>query len=253
MPDNKSWTSDAPLVIAHRGASLLAPENTLSAFRLAVELGADAIEFDVKLSRDRVPVILHDMTLDRTTNGTGKIKDTTLDDIKKLDAGSKFSLEYSGEPIPTLSELVEEFQEKILLNIELTNYNTPFDRLPAYVLSIIEKAGILDKVLISSFNPYALRSVNRMRSEVRTALLVAPKLPKWILHSLISLSPHHDLHPHSSLVSDSLVRQVHRSIGRVNVWTVNRYEVMVGLLKIGIDGIISDDVATALDACKEVS
>jgi glycerophosphoryl diester phosphodiesterase len=252
MQLNSTWISDAPLVIAHRGASLLAPENTLSAFTLAVELGADAIEFDVKLSRDGCPVIHHDMTLNRTTTGDGRVKDHSLDELKNFDAGVKFGQEFAGESIPTLTEVIDKFQKDILLNIELTNYNDPFDNLPNSVLQLIQERADFDRVLISSFSPFALRAIRRISSEVRTALLIAPKVPNMIQRWLQYLTPHHDLHPHRSLVTEYMIERVHRSGGRVNAWTINEYQPMVELIKSSINGIITDDVEMALRARGDV-
>lgn len=248
MTRQKNWNSDAPLVIAHRGASLIAPENTLTAFRLAEELRADAIEFDVKLSRDRIPVVHHDMTLDRTTEGKGRVKDHTLSDIKKLDAGYKFNQRFQGERIPTLEETLEEFSEKMLLNIELTNYNDPFDSLPEQVARCLDGIGTLGRILISSFNPFALRTSRRLMPGLRVALLLAPGTPRLMQRLLRLITPHDDLHPHYGMVTTALINGVHHKDGRVNVWTVNEYDQMRELLGVGIDGIITDDVVTALCA-----
>ncbi|MGB7054473.1 MAG: glycerophosphodiester phosphodiesterase family protein [bacterium] len=252
MQLNKTWNWDAPLVIAHRGASLHAPENTLSAFRLAVDLGADAIEFDVKLSRDNFVVIHHDMTLKRTTTGDGRVKDHSLEELKRLDAGVKFDPEFAGESIPTLLEVAEIFKNEILLNIELTNYNDPFDELPARVLKIMQESVNMDRVLISSFNPFALRAVRQMSMEARTALLLGPKLPNIIQRWLQHIAPHEDLHPHQGIVTKALIERVQRSNGRLNAWTVNEYRNMVELLEGGINGIITDDVEMALRARRDV-
>jgi glycerophosphoryl diester phosphodiesterase len=252
MQHHQSWISDAPLVIAHRGASLLAPENTIAAFKLAVELGADAIEFDVKLSCDGCPVVHHDMKLGRTTTGNGRVKDHSIGELKKFDAGVKFSKKFVGESIPTLKEVVSEFQKDILLNIELTNYNDPLDDLPGSVLKLVKEYADLEKILISSFNPLALREVRKTNSEVRTALLLAPNLPNIIHHWLQRLTPHQDLHPHRGMVTEDMIKRIHQSNGRVNAWTINDYQHMVELLEKGINGIITDDVETALRARRDV-
>jgi glycerophosphoryl diester phosphodiesterase len=251
MSNHCSWTADAPLVIAHRGASLRAPENTMAAFRLAAELGADGIELDVKLTRDGQIVVHHDMTLDRTTNGSGKVKDFSLSEIKELDAGSSFDLEFSTETIPTLLELVDEVSDQILLNIELTNYDAPFNPLPREVISVLDLAKLHETILISSFNPFALRKVNRLNSRIRTALLVAPGKPGWAESLVKKITPYKDYHPHMSLVNRKMVDGVHRSQGRLNTWIVNEYDDMHSLLRLGVDGIITDDVETAIRVRRE--
>jgi glycerophosphoryl diester phosphodiesterase len=251
MVNTRSWTADAPLVIAHRGASLRAPENTMAAFQLAVELGSDGIELDVKLTRDEQIVIHHDSTLDRTTNGSGNLKDFSLSELKELDAGGSFDVAFSGETIPTILELLDEVGDQILLNIELTNYDAPFDSLPEKVLSVLDLVKLHDTILLSSFNPLALCRIKRLNREMRTALLVAPQIPGWAQALLKKFTPYTDYHPHMKLVTRTIVEAVHRSHGRLNTWTVNEHEEMLSLLRIGVDGIITDDVETAIGARME--
>ena len=248
MTTKRSWTADAPLVIAHRGASLLAPENTMAAFRLAAELGADAVEFDVKLTRDGVAVIHHDMSLGRTTDGVGRIKDINSTKLFRLDAGLKFGEKFRGEPIPTLEQVLIEFKDQILLNIELTNYTSPIDTLPQTVLSNLNYANLTDNILISSFNLIALRKINRLNPKIRTALLVGTGIPGWIRRPLENLTPYDDLHPHYNLITKQLVQRIHLSENRINTWTVNDYDLMVELMSIGVDGIITDDVRSGIRA-----
>ncbi|TFH36665.1 MAG: glycerophosphodiester phosphodiesterase [Anaerolineales bacterium] len=252
MTFKKTWVSDAPLVIAHRGASAIAPENTLSAFRMAEELGADAIEFDVKLSRDGVPIILHDMTLQRTTDGEGELKNFTLTELQRLDAGSTFSPAFTGERIPTLRQVLDEFKDRLLLNIELTNYSAWRDSLPQEVITNLHDANLSESILISSFNPIALRRIQKLDPRIRTALLIGATTPRPLQWLLEALTPHQDLHPHHRLVNESLIRRTHRSKERVNTWTVNLYEQILALLRLGVDGIITDDIPTALRARQEV-
>ncbi len=116
-----------PAIIAHRGASAGAPENTLAAFRLALQQGADAIELDTKLSADGHPVVIHDQTVDRTTMSTGKVRDHTVADLNKMDVGSHFDSAYRGEPIPTLEDVFKAIGQHAIINVELTNYATPRD------------------------------------------------------------------------------------------------------------------------------
>ncbi|MCJ7824791.1 MAG: hypothetical protein MUP44_07820, partial [Anaerolineales bacterium] len=216
MTFKTTWVSDAPLVIAHRGASAIAPENTLSAFRKAEELGADAIEFDVKLSRDGVPIILHDMTLERTTDGEGEVKNLTFTELQRLDAGSKFSPVFTGERIPTLRQLLDEFKDRLLLNIELTNYNALSDSLPLEVIRNLHETNLAESILVSSFNPIALSRIQKLDPRIRTALLIGDATARPLQWLLEALTPHQDLHPHHRRVNESLIRRTHRSKGRVN-------------------------------------
>jgi len=131
-----------PAVIGHRGASAAAPENTLAAFNLAVLLGADAVELDAKLSKDDVPVVMHDPTVDRTTDGRGRVADLTLADLKKLDAGSWKDAKYTGERAPTLAEVFEAVGSRLWINVELTNYTTRGDGLEAAVGQVVGEVEV---------------------------------------------------------------------------------------------------------------
>ena len=128
-----------PLIVAHRGDSANAPENTLASFRLALANGADGIELDVMFSADQKLVVIHDDTLDRTTNGHGLVGATPSDAIRELDAGSRFGEKFKGEPVPLLDEVFAEFGGKFLINVELKNYKTPKDQLPDFVVALIKK------------------------------------------------------------------------------------------------------------------
>jgi glycerophosphoryl diester phosphodiesterase len=140
-----------PIIFAHRGASAYAPENTIAAFELALTQQADAIELDVKLSADGHVVVIHDSTVDRTTNGRGRVKDLSLSELRSLDAGSSFSEKFHGEKIPTLDEVFETVGRRIFINVELTNYNTPRDHLVEMVCMLVKKHQLQKRILFSSF------------------------------------------------------------------------------------------------------
>jgi len=148
MPENRNWESSAPLVIAHRGASMYAPENTIAAFELAVEMGADAIELDTMLTADGTPIVIHDQSLERTTNGSGSVASKSIEEIQLLDAGSTFDARFDGEKIPTLKEVFSAVGNKILINVELKNYASPLDHLPETVIDLVVKKGLADRVLL---------------------------------------------------------------------------------------------------------
>lgn len=147
-----SISNHHPLIIAHRGASAFAPENTMAAFRLAKELGAEGIELDVMLSADQKLVVHHDNSVNRTTDGKGKVAEMTWDELKDLDAGSKFGEEFSGEPLPLLEQVFEELGRKLLINVELKNYASPRDRLTEMVVDLVKRMELEESVLLSSFN-----------------------------------------------------------------------------------------------------
>jgi glycerophosphoryl diester phosphodiesterase len=129
------FRTDRPLILAHRGASRIAPENTLVAFCLALEQGADGLELDVQLSRDGVPVVFHDSELSRTTDGRGRISEKTLAELRTLDAGKWFDPRFAGERIPTLEEVFEAFGDRALYNIELKAFGVQDDGLVQAVVA----------------------------------------------------------------------------------------------------------------------
>jgi glycerophosphoryl diester phosphodiesterase len=144
-----------PTVFAHRGASAYAPENTLAAFSLALRQEADGIELDAKLTKDGHVVVIHDPTVYRTTGAQGWVKDMTLAELRALDAGSHFDVAFKGEQIPTLDEVLSAVGRLAFVNIELTNYVSPFDELPEKAARIVKKHNLADRVMFSSFNPVA--------------------------------------------------------------------------------------------------
>ena len=142
-----------PLVFGHRGASAYAPENTLAAFRLALEQGADGVELDVILSADGVPVVIHDDTLDRTTNGHGPVSRLTLGELKRLAAGypARFGAQFSAERIPTLAEVFETCGAQTVINIELKHDRSPGRQLAGRVVELIHAHGRPGRIIVSSF------------------------------------------------------------------------------------------------------
>src|SRR5215210_3020763 len=140
-----------PVIFAHRGASVHAPENTLSAFELALTQNADAIELDVKLSADGRSVVIHDSTVDRTTGSHGRVKDLSFAQLRALDAGGFFSEKYRREKIPSLEEVFETVGKRTFINVELTNYSTPRDALVETVCALVKKCGLQEHVMFSSF------------------------------------------------------------------------------------------------------
>jgi len=161
------------LNIAHRGASLAAPPNTLAAFEKAIELGADGVELDVHLSADGVPVVIHDFTVDAITDGSGRVAELTLTQLKQLDAGSSFDPAFGGERVPTLEEVLKHIGNRVLLNIELKTTSLCDKGLEQAVITLVEHHGLIERVLLSSFNPFALRRAKR----------IAPHIPAGLLHA----------------------------------------------------------------------
>jgi glycerophosphoryl diester phosphodiesterase len=245
--------SHPPFIVAHRGASTYAPENTLAAFRMAAEQGADSIELDAKLSADGQIVVIHDQTLERTTNGSGKVISQTLAELKAWDAGSFFSDQFKGEPIPTLEEVFEAVAGRLLINVELTNYSSPADGLVEKVCGLVKKLALEERVLFSSFLPTNLQTAQRILPEVPVAILAMPGWRGWLARSLpfLRTSPEW-VHPYFEDASASYITNQHRFSRKVNVWTVDDPVEMVALLKDGVDGLITDDPIAARQALASV-
>jgi glycerophosphoryl diester phosphodiesterase len=251
MAGAASWDSDAPLVIAHRGASARAPENTMAAFRLAEAMGADAIELDAKLTRDGHVIIHHDRTLDRTTDGYGRVDRCSLEEIRSLDAGSHFDASFAKERIPTLREVLERLGEQILVNVELTNYAHPFDPLPNRALSIVKKLRLEERVLFSSFNPIALLTLRSAVSLNRLALLLIEREPVFVRRILENVIPHGWVHPQYDMATQGHIRSLRQRGARVSVWTVNDRSAIRACIEMGADGVITDVPDVALDILEE--
>lgn len=240
---------ERPLVIAHRGASQDAPENTLAAFSLAVEQGADGIELDVQLSADGEVVVIHDFTVDATTDGSGRVADMGLIALKALDAGSWFGPQFAGERIPTLGEVFERMPADLLFNIELKLPWTMRETgLEGQVLRLIDKYGVADRVLLSSFHPLALRRVKRMWPELPVGLLYAA-VERFVagrgwVQRMIRAEAHH---PHHSLVDPSLVNWAYARGIRLHPWTVDNPVEMRRLIDLGVHAIITDCPARLCD------
>jgi glycerophosphoryl diester phosphodiesterase len=238
-----------PVVFAHRGASAYAPENTLASFELAVDQGADAIELDAKLSADGAVIVFHDNTLDRTTDGTGRLSPKKLDDLRSLDAGSFFSERFRGEKIPLLGEVLEAVGDKVFINIELTNYATPRDQLVEKVCTLVRQHALAGRVLFSSFLAANLGKAARLLPEVPRGLLaLGGWMGAWARSFGFAFGEYAALHPYLADVNAQQIRRVHRLKRRIHVWTVNQVEDMIRLKNWDVDGIFTDDPQLALRA-----
>jgi len=200
-----------PTIFAHRGASAYAPENTLAAFELAVHQEADAIELDAKLSSDDQVVVIHDQTLERTTNGTGYVRDMPLAALLELDAGSHFDAAYENENIPTLSQVFETVGRKIFINIELTNYSSPNDSLPEKVADLVNYHGLARNVLFSSFHPKVLKRIHQLLPTVPIGFLICPGLSRVLVRTRFSrpLKDYQAIHIALQDTSQELIKMIH--------------------------------------------
>jgi glycerophosphoryl diester phosphodiesterase len=227
---------------AHRGASGHAPQNTLAAFLLAAEMGADGIEFDVHLSRDGEVVVIHDDTVDATTDGRGRVSAMTVAELQALDAGGWFAPAFAGQRIPTLQQVIDAVGHRVWLNIEIkveAGYHPLAQE--AETVRLIEDNGILDRTLISSFSLSSLRRVRRLNPSIPLGLLYGRARPAMWLTLLRWLGvPYDALHPHFGMVDARYVARARRLGAPVNAWTVNEREDMQRLIDLGVQGIITN-------------
>jgi glycerophosphoryl diester phosphodiesterase len=235
-----------PAIYAHRGASAHAPENTLAAFQRALADGAQAVEFDVKLSLDGIPIILHDQTLQRTTTGAGRANQMTLSQLKQFDAGVKFGEAFKGERIPTLEETLDQLGPSLLMNIELTNYATPFDELVNKVAALVVKYKMEERVLFSSFLPHNLMHAQKLLPQTPRGQLALPGAAGWWQRLWGRVIDVQAEHPYLKDVTAQSVENAHKRYRRVHVWTVNDPADMRRLKQLAADGIFTDDPALAL-------
>lgn len=221
---------------AHRGASATAPENTLAAFRHALEAGADGVELDIHLSADGVPVVIHDETLERTTDGVGPVAAQPAAALRVLDAGFWFSPSFAGEPLPTLGEALRLLAGRLRLNLEVKE-----SRAGLAVLELLRGFPTAD-VVISSFDHALLAT---LRAHV-------PDLPLAVLHNAgdwrRALVLARDLgscafHPRADLVSRQLLAACHGMELPVFAWTVDDPRQARALARIGVAGLFTNDPA----------
>jgi len=243
-----------PMILCHRGAKNYAPENTLSAFKTALELGADGFELDVQLTSDGHIVVHHDKTVDRTTNGHGELFKLPLAELRELDAGSSFSEEFRGEKIPTLDEVFETIGKHALINVELKNFSTPFDNLTEKVCEVVRRHTMQKNVLFSSFLPWNLWKATRILPEVPRGLITAKGWRGVLVRSFGFYFGNYDaLHPFLGSVTPQQVHRVHKLKRKINVWVVNKEEDLQRLLNWGVDGFLTDEPQLALRVIRGTS
>ncbi len=236
------WRTDRPLVFGHRGASHAAPQNTLAAFRRAVEMGADGVELDVHLSADGVPVVIHDEKVDGTTDGQGLVTAKPLAELKELDAGSKFDPKFAGERIPTLEEVLAEVGNRLRVNIELKDYSWSDRGLESRVAALVQRMGLAERVWFSSFNPAGLMRVRKYAPTIPCGMLYDETMPLPLRNLwLAPLTPHEALHPHYSMITEAWARKTHRLGLWISTWTVDDPEVALKMAEWKVNVVITNE------------
>lgn len=249
-----------PFIVAHRGASALAPENTFAAFRRAIEDGAEGIEFDVHLAKDNVPVVIHDSNLKRLANIESRVSDFTSEELNEIDVGSWFNKKYpqqanekfSAETVPPLAQLLYFLRGyEGLIYVELKGADSQMFALAEAVCALIRPTDFLPNIIVKSFNLKAIKLVKQILPEVRIAALFEPKIltilrkEKLILDEARKYAAD-EISVHYSLATKNFVRQAREKNFPVTIWTADR-PIWVGrALDFGINAIITNNPARLL-------
>ncbi|ADQ46758.1 glycerophosphoryl diester phosphodiesterase [Caldicellulosiruptor kronotskyensis 2002] len=222
-------------IFAHRGASAYFPENTLVAFEKAKEMGATGIETDVQVTKDGVLVLIHDEKVDRTTDGVGYVKDLTFAEIQKFNAG--YYMKYSSCKIPTVEEALELAKnQNLVINFELKESCLAFLNTEEKLINTIHKYDMKENVIISSFHLSSLIRCRSIDPQIKLAYLTTKVLKLGSLKSLgIEI-----VHPNYFITTRKFVSHLKQQNFRINVFTVNKKKYVERLLKLGVDGLITD-------------
>lgn len=237
-----------PLILAHRGANLRAPQNTLPAFQAAIDNGADGVEFDVQLSADGVPVICHNFTVDETSNGHGLVVDLTLEELRNLDFGSWFSPKFKGTKIPTLEETLNLVKDMTYINIEIKRPKEGSLEVVDKTVAMVKEMGLEKKVIFSSFYFYVTDRVKELDPDLKVGLLYDPKdcYDEGLLFGKfveVAKKHHADaLHPYFILtkVPRSYVAECHKNGININVWGIKGSTHLENYKNSEVDVIITD-------------
>jgi len=225
---------DSTQVVAHRGASSLAPENTLASVRKAMELGADYCEIDVQLTKDGEVVLLHDSRLKRTAGTAGILSEYTLDELRQFEVGSWFNPEFDGEPIPTLTEVIRTIKGKMLLNIEIKVSREETD-IVRKVVDIIHSEGIRKKCIVTSFGRSEVEKVKELDPRIMTGFIFSQKYPPDVFEGNWDA-----LSCNFRVVDADFVAKARENKKKIYVWTVDEKEEMNRLMELQVDGIITN-------------
>ncbi len=232
------------LVIAHRGASAYYPENTMAAFKAAVEMKADMIELDVMMSKDNIPVVFHDDVLEYKTNGKGSVADYTLSELKELDAGSWFDEKFKEERIPTLREVLDYARNKIPVNIEIKTEAVTENKeggIVERVLKLIDELGMADQVIVSSFDYRVIERLKAAESKIMIAMLYERQqsygrnpvtLVKEYKADAFNFS--------SNELAGNWIAQLNDAKIPFFIYTINKEDLMESVIRSGARGIFTD-------------
>jgi len=237
----------APFIWAHRGASFHAPENTLEAFSLAREMGADGIELDVQLTKDDELIVVHDDTVDRCSSSTGRIADLTLGEIKSMDFANR-KAGYRGVRAPTLAEVYALLKDSgMLINVELKFGTAPYDGIEKKCLLLAEEMNMQERIIYSSFNHYSLTKLKSLDASAKIAPLYAMPLYQPWKYALDMGA--YAVHPHyMTLAIPGMMAGLNAAGIRCHPWTVDSERDLKWMSELGVAAVITNrpDVARSL-------
>lgn len=241
--------TNRPLIIAHRGARKYAPENSIPAFKKAIELGIDGVEFDVMSTCDGVPVVVHDDNLIKLADQHIHVHKTPYIDLKNIDIGRKFNPYFSGETIPTLKEVLEVFADaNTLLNIELKEQANQYKNFVPRIIELINQFKKPTQIIVSSFSRNLLYKFGREAPHIRRALLLRPKafffLDVLFFANILAV---HGINPHMSLLNKYLIKYARGRGLKIITWTVNGVDDIKRAVALGVDAIVTDDPLLAME------
>lgn len=238
-------------IIGHRGAAGTYPENTMISFIACEKLGADGIELDVQLTKDGEIVVIHDETINRTTNGKGYVKDYTLSELKQFDASYKFKGQFDTCPIPTLREVFEWAKGNTFsINVELKNDKLEYHGLEERVINLIRSFELENRVILSSFNHKSMLKFSLMAPDIETAVLYNKKNKEpWKIAEEYKASA---IHPNYRIITDELIEKTLQFNIAVRPYTVNDPKIMKRLIDAKCSAIITDYPELAYQVREEI-
>ena len=243
----EAMVSGRTLTFGHRGARAYAPMNTLPSFEMAAAMGAHGVEFDVRRSKDGVLVILHDPTVDGTSNGNGAVDALTFAQLRELDFGAWMGEQFAGAQIPTLDEVFELIGQRQLMNVEIKSEHLSSGGIEAQVAEVIARHSLASRVLVSSFNPLVVRRCIAAMPHVLRGLLVETETTFERARLLDSLQIQ-ALHPYYPYINEAYMAQARARGLAVNTWTVNDPADALRLRDLGVGAVITDRPDVILEA-----
>jgi glycerophosphoryl diester phosphodiesterase len=235
---------NTPLKIGHRGAAGYCPENTLSSFKKALELGADYLELDIQMTKDGELVVIHDTTVNRTTNGKGRVKDFHLREIQSLDAGSWFDSKFTGEKIPALYEVFDEFAGKIGFLLELKK-PALYPQIEEKLVEELKKRELTSEdrqIIVQSFDRDALKHFHELLPSIPIGVLVKNTGMNIISNKNLKAFENYVtyINPKITMVNMRIIKRIHHHGFKTMIWTVKKRNDLKTLKKLQVEGIISD-------------